>query len=120
MTDEPSFPDYTVLFEPAKELGEQMVLDFPARVGRRPYVRYNTTQGEWEALSVGPVESTDDGRAIIGAEEFEVTPSDVREMLDEARVIQLVYVNETPFTGYEEWEYGSEAQTEPYGDEETP
>lgn len=111
MTETPSFPDYTVLFETAKELGHQMVLDFPARVSRRPYVRYNDDEGEWEALSVGPVDSTEDGRAIIDAEEFEVSAADVREMLDEAKVVQLVYFNDTPFAGYEAWEYDTDPET---------
>ena len=98
-------PDFTPLYDAAKELGEEMVLDIRGRVGAHPYIRWNGD--EWEGMSVGPWDRTDDGRAIISAKEMDdLTDERVRELLEYGPIVQLVWYRETPFDGYEEWEYG--------------
>lgn len=93
------------MFGIARASDGEYVLDFCGRVGARPYFRF--VDGEWTAVSVGPWDRTDDGRAIVSSKEVE-TPSDdeLREQVQEEMVVQLRSYHRTPFDEPVEYVYG--------------
>jgi hypothetical protein len=97
-------PDFEPLYEVAKELGDEMVLDFVGRVGAHPYARW--TDDGWEGISVGPFDSTDDGRTIICTTDLDLDDERVKELVEQGPVVQLVWYKNTPFDGHEPWVYG--------------
>lgn len=100
MSQESEWPNYTPLKQIVKNSDGMLTLDFPARVGARPFITYE--DGEWIGVSVGPFGRTDEGETVITTKELDVDESEVVEMLDESRIVQLRSTRETPIEEYED------------------
>lgn len=106
MTDgstEREWPDYTPLRQIVIDSDGMLALDFPARVGARPYLTFE--DGEWRGVSVGPFDSTEDGETVITTTKLDVDWERVTEMLQESRVVQLRSTQDTPLEEHEDWVY---------------
>lgn len=108
---EREWPDYTPLREVVIDADGMLALDFPARVGARPFVTFE--DGTWRGVSVGPFESTDDGETVITTTDLEMDGERIDDMLEDARLVQLRSVQETPLEGYDDWVYGGVGEGEP-------
>jgi len=97
------YPDYTPLKEIVMESEGMLVLDFPARIGARPYITFK--DNEWKAVSVGPFSETHEGEFIMTRKEIEMDDKKVTEMLENARLVQLVGRDGTPIDEYDDWVY---------------
>lgn len=111
MNQKSEWPDYTPLKEIVEDADGMLTLDFSARVGARPYITYE--DGEWVGVSVGPFGQTEDGETVITTKELDVDESEVVEMLDDARIVQLRPTRETPIEEYEDVVYHSLDDIEP-------
>ncbi|OLZ39093.1 hypothetical protein A6E15_19205 [Natrinema saccharevitans] len=100
---EREWPDYSPLREVVIDADGMLALDFPARVGARPFVTYE--DGTWRGVSVGPFDSTDDGETVMTTTDLDVDGQTVREWLEDARIVQLRSVQDTPLEGYDDWVY---------------
>lgn len=101
--DDREWPDYTPLQRVVVEADGMLTLDFPARVGARPFCTFE--DGEWHGVSVGPFDNTEDGKTVITTKELDVDAAQVQEMLEGARVVQLRSTQDTPLDGYDDWVY---------------
>lgn len=100
------WPDYTPLAEIVVEANGMLTLDFCARVDARPFITY--VDGEWHGVSVGPFDRTEDDEVIITTTELDVDGDRVVELLENARLVQLRSIQDTPIDGYEDWVYTEE------------
>lgn len=106
MTQEREWPDYTPLKQIAEDSEGLLALDFSARVGARPYITYE--DGDWSGVSVGPFGQTDDGKTVITTKDLDVDESQVVDMLDGARLVQLRLTRNTPIEEYDDVVYGGD------------
>lgn len=97
------WPDYTPLKQIVKDSNGLLAVDFPARVGARPYITYE--EGEWVGKSVGPFDRTEDDIAIITTKELDLDEERVTELLENARLVTLRTKDETPIENFDEYVY---------------